>query len=45
VVPTSIENDFKITPTQLEAAITPKLKWCGLVLLVIQVVLYTVEKN
>jgi aspartate aminotransferase len=25
VVPTSIENDFKITPTQLEAAITPKL--------------------
>jgi hypothetical protein len=44
VVPTSIENDFKITPTQLEAAIT-KLKWCGLVLLVIQVVLYTVEKN
>jgi aspartate aminotransferase len=26
VVPTSIENDFKITPTQLEAAITPKLK-------------------
>jgi aspartate/methionine/tyrosine aminotransferase len=44
VVPTSIENDFKITPTQLEAAITPKLKWCGLVL-VIQVVLYTVEKN
>jgi aspartate/methionine/tyrosine aminotransferase len=43
VVPTSIENDFKITPTQLEAAITQKLKWCGLVL--IQVVLYTVEKN
>jgi aspartate aminotransferase len=26
VVPTSIENDFKITPTQLEAAITQKLK-------------------
>jgi aspartate aminotransferase len=26
VVPTSIENDFKITPTQLEAAITPKTK-------------------
>jgi aspartate aminotransferase len=26
VVPTSIENDFKITPAQLEAAITPKLK-------------------
>lgn len=25
-VPTSIENDFKITPEQLEAAITPKTK-------------------
>ena len=25
-VPTSIENDFKITPQQLEAAITPKTK-------------------
>jgi aspartate aminotransferase len=35
VVPTSIENDFKKI-TQLEAAITPKLKWCGLVLLVIR---------
>jgi aspartate aminotransferase len=26
VVPTSIESDFKITPAQLEAAITPKTK-------------------
>jgi aspartate aminotransferase len=25
-IPSSIENDFKITPTQLEAAITPKTK-------------------
>jgi aspartate/methionine/tyrosine aminotransferase len=25
-VPTSIETDFKITPAQLEAAITPKTK-------------------
>jgi aspartate aminotransferase len=25
-VPTSIETDFKITPAQLEAAITPKKK-------------------
>ena len=25
-IPTSIENDFKITPKQLEAAITPKTK-------------------
>ena len=26
IIPTSIENDFKITPAQLEAAITPKTK-------------------
>jgi len=26
IIPTSIEDDFKITPTQLEAAITPKTK-------------------
>ena len=26
-VKTSIDNDFKITPTQLEDAITPKTKW------------------
>lgn len=26
-VPTSIESDFKMTPAQLEAAITPKTKW------------------
>lgn len=26
VVPTSVENDFKMTPQQLEAAITPKTK-------------------
>jgi aspartate aminotransferase len=45
VVPTSIENDFKITPTQLEAAITPKTKMMWFSSLVIQVVLYTVEKN
>jgi aspartate aminotransferase len=25
-VPTSVETDFKITPAQLEAAITPKTK-------------------
>jgi aspartate aminotransferase len=26
-VPTSVESDFKITPEQLEAAITPKTKF------------------
>lgn len=26
VIPSGIENDFKITPAQLEAAITPKTK-------------------
>ncbi len=26
IIPTSIDNDFKITPAQLEAAITPKTK-------------------
>jgi aspartate aminotransferase len=26
VVPTSVDTDFKITPEQLEAAITPKTK-------------------
>ena len=26
IIPSSIENDFKITPEQLEAAITPKTK-------------------
>ncbi len=25
-VPTSVDNDYKITPAQLEAAITPKTK-------------------
>jgi aspartate aminotransferase len=27
VLPTSLESNFKITPTQLDAAITPKTKW------------------
>ena len=27
ILTTSIENDFKITPEQLEAAITPRTKW------------------
>jgi len=44
-IPSSIENDFKITPEQLEASITPKTKMIFFNSPITLVVLYTVKQN
>lgn len=44
-IPSSIDNDFKITPAQLEAAITPKTKMVFLTHQTTLVVLCIVKQN
>lgn len=44
-IPTTVESNFKITPEQLEKAITPKSKMIVLVHLVIPVVRFTAKRS